>query len=974
MSNNIYDILGKLDGLTPKANPVSTAEPIYESVDPRGDIMSAVTQLEERFMGFKEAKAKRKEPSVEVPADDLTRSSDPDVVKIATKARFAKPQAKNDFEAIVSYVNKQEKELERAEQADVVDREKIEQTQGMLAKTQANQDALRKVIDNTDQRFRALNAKVASGQITQQDQKAAQAAQQIEKDADTAKAAVAKGATAPEQPTTAPEAPQDTNVYNFPDKDTKSEPEAAPANPEPELQNQPGPNEVNPLAWQAQQTVNPQNISGTTLPEPEGEKINFSEPKKKVNQRESKTNEGFWKGKDIENQENPTAQVPQTPKTPAELVATNKQQVARFDNEPKLGAVKLQYHGGESINMTRATYEKVARGLSKIGDKILKNRVETDIFSNRDQLAKYMTDIESAPGVDYYYFYNVKRGQEAKAFNLGLKQSKGGNWYNPRVPLPAAEEIFGKGVKWTPGQPAKTTAESVEESLGKNTMTKPTSIIEAVRSVEDKKLKEAAKPDFLDLDKDGDTDEPMKSAAKDAKDHEPDAPDESAVAKRKRLQALKDKQEDERAERGDDDKSASRFVKGRAYGGSAQKDDEDKDELDEGAKPDFLDVDKDGNKKEPFKKAVKDKKEVEEGIKFGDTIKNSKGKMTKVTVKEGKDAIRNHPIYTTKEAWDHYAQELAEQETMDEAVLTPVVNVQQELDEIAKLAGLPVKTCESCGCAESACKCNENLAPMAPNDSASPLTHTLEEAATRKDFRQCADTIKDIEDLEKRKEHALHYADFFKEQNPRFKREMFLAACHVDLAECGSMPSAVIVGEGDTCPTCDCAPCKCDESMMEADMEEGNEFSGALAAAKASGAKDFEVDGKKYTVKEDININVSASGEEDAVNLIRKLSGMPVIAIQATQAEEACGACGSSPCGCETVAEDGPKERDLEYTNTPREETAGIDAAIPSGDGDDRAKKMYSKEYMGDNHMAVKEAIQNMLWNDYQSLINDVKA
>lgn len=34
----------------------------------------------------------------------------------------------------------------------------------------------------------------------------------------------------------------------------------------------------------------------------------------------------------------------------------------------------------------------------------------------------------------------------------------------------------------------------------------------------------------------------------------------------------------------------------------------------------------------------------------------------------------------------------------------------------------------------------------------------------------------------------------------------------------------------------------------EADVEEGNEFSGALAKAKASGASDFEVDGKKYKV------------------------------------------------------------------------------------------------------------------------------
>jgi hypothetical protein len=38
------------------------------------------------------------------------------------------------------------------------------------------------------------------------------------------------------------------------------------------------------------------------------------------------------------------------------------------------------------------------------------------------------------------------------------------------------------------------------------------------------------------------------------------------------------------------------------------------------------------------------------------------------------------------------------------------------------------------------------------------------------------------------------------------------------------------------------------DKMDEAEMEEGNEFSGALARAKASGASEFEVDGKKYKV------------------------------------------------------------------------------------------------------------------------------
>ncbi len=50
------------------------------------------------------------------------------------------------------------------------------------------------------------------------------------------------------------------------------------------------------------------------------------------------------------------------------------------------------------------------------------------------------------------------------------------------------------------------------------------------------------------------------------------------------------------------------------------------------AKPDYLDMDKDGDKKEPMKKAVKDK-EVDEAFdsdaKVGDTYKTSKGVVTK---------------------------------------------------------------------------------------------------------------------------------------------------------------------------------------------------------------------------------------------------------------------------------------------------------------------------------------------------------
>jgi hypothetical protein len=283
----------------------------------------------------------------------------------------------------------------------------------------------------------------------------------------------------------------------------------------------------------------------------------------------------------------------------------------------------------------------------------------------------------------------------------------------------------------------------------------------------------------------------------------------------------------------------------------------------------------------------------------------------------------------------------------------PLLDAEHELAEIAKLAGLTreATVCETCDC--DPCTCDEGLEAMAPMDSASPLTHTeegmgcsedeLNEAATRKDFRMVADLLKSIPDMAKRTELALYHADIFKQQNPRFKREMFLAAAGVDTTPIKDAEDEVLVSEEE--------------------VGEGNEFSGALAKAKAAGEKEFEVDGKKYTVKEDINLNVSANGEEDVVNLIRKLSGMPVVAIQAQPAMAE-----------EVVAEQGPTERDVEYANTPHEDVAGTDAAIPSGTGEDRAKKMYRKEYPGDNPMAVKEAIQDALWKDYQAMIQEVKA
>ena len=53
------------------------------------------------------------------------------------------------------------------------------------------------------------------------------------------------------------------------------------------------------------------------------------------------------------------------------------------------------------------------------------------------------------------------------------------------------------------------------------------------------------------------------------------------------------------------------------------------------------------------------------------------------------------------------------------------------------------------------------------------------------------------------------------------------------------------------CPACDCSPCKCNE---------GNEFTGNLAKAKAAHKSEFEVDGKKYKV---VEADPTGLGEEE---------------------------------------------------------------------------------------------------------------
>jgi hypothetical protein len=610
------------------------------------------------------------------------------------------------------------------------------------------------------------------------------------------------------------------------------------------------------------------------------------------------------------------------------------------------------------------------------------------------------------------------------------------------------------------------------------------------KAVKDKKqVEEAAKPDFLDMDKDGDKKEPMKKAVKDknnakgamkdmfggdAKDltsklkikegqgpyelynpkhpkfkanydkykakhpdctladfvdamkkreakmneaayDEPEAPNADAIAKRKRLQAIKDRQEDERAMGGSKETNTPiRKVAGKAYGGAAQKDDAS--DLDEVAPP--------GAKAERMVKHIKkgyaddgkltkrekgiayatawkahNKGQVEEGVEFKDAgkIKNSapdmkKAKLAKVTESrvmeetdyfyekvakslcaknsnldtagsEFADAVRKEMIAQGIEpnrarnillmdedflgdvatSYGHYCNEVSEAH----APMNSHLGGMNELDEIARLAGLPVQ--------ETDMVYDEvNYEESADTMDEGSLPTELDEAASRKDFRQVANLLANIPDSAKRAELAKHHAEIFKQQNPRFSFDKFYAAAGVnpDDALLPNPPAEITIDE--------------------ADMSEGNEFSGALAAAKASGAKEFEVDGKKYTVKEDINVNITANGQEDALNLFRKLAGMEEVAQPVAQVVEL-------PQDAESAIAQGmvevevDEERDIEYVNTPNEKIAPVSASIPNGNDLHKSKQSYSdKPYRGDNPMAVKEATDDSLWKKYSGMLKSL--
>jgi hypothetical protein len=334
------------------------------------------------------------------------------------------------------------------------------------------------------------------------------------------------------------------------------------------------------------------------------------------------------------------------------------------------------------------------------------------------------------------------------------------------------------------------------------------------------------------------------------------------------------------------------------------------------------------------------KNDIDESFEFGSkNFKNASNLKKAPKAKLVKEsAVRNHPIYTNPEAWDHYKKELDEEE---------LNNATQELDEISKLAGLPKQINVDMNSPIGApAKADGVTLPPAPIEQ-EPMLETMGVMLNGNEVNVDSIEVDGVNDWD-RPDFADAYITYAEYSNgtPMTDDELVqLENEHGDLVNQAAHDS--LQGSGDF--------------LDEDEMEEGNEFSGALASAKATGAKDFEVAGKKYTVKEDINVSVTANGEEDALNLFRKLAGMPQIAIAQHEEEPIDGA----------MEIEVDEERDPEYVNSPREQVAPISAAIPSGNDLHGAKRAYKISQPGDNPMAVAEA-KDTSWDKYTSILKSL--
>ena len=202
-------------------------------------------------------------------------------------------------------------------------------------------------------------------------------------------------------------------------------------------------------------------------------------------------------------------------------------------------------------------------------------------------------------------------------------------------------------------------------------------------------------------------------------------------------------------------------------------------------------------------------------------------------------------------------------------------------------------------------------------------------------------------------------------------------------------------------------------TMKEFDMEEGNEFSGALDAARDAGKKEFEVDGRTYPVKEsqldecgemgpmangmnteqegkmNVSTNMSSDGNksvtvtadgEAAVELMQMLALAGMKQVEQVEVMET-----AFKAEAKTDNEKKSKDKDQEIkkvkeekdsryeaNTTPEEELLPLEVQLKGGDGEVAGKEKemspHGSARFSDNPLAVKESMTAKLMREYEGI------
>lgn len=292
-------------------------------------------------------------------------------------------------------------------------------------------------------------------------------------------------------------------------------------------------------------------------------------------------------------------------------------------------------------------------------------------------------------------------------------------------------------------------------------------------------VKEGAKPDYIDLDKDGNRKETMKKAAADKKAAEHDLDEQWITEKwpgdveldpakkgmfKGKTKADLEKQLSKLKASGPHEKGSAAYTKMKQlqFAIRAKKGWKGGVDESEGNDEDVMDY---------LNKELKDydASVQEDGIGDVMTPKDKAEKMRRAKggrdyYEEGQEQPHDIPLKGKSSPGTDFASVKADKA----AKLTTKKGIVPEAD----VTGLG----DSKGCEM------EDAVPYQPNKNtpAPDYERAVLEGVTRQHFKQVAELLRAIENDEKRAELAQHHADIFAQQNPRFDRNKFFAAVGVD--------------------------------------------------------------------------------------------------------------------------------------------------------------------------------------------------